>query len=59
MLAWKNKTRPLVVDAYWGETWYFIKKVLIVKIRQKPGWSGDVTPHLGEIKGDIYDQDIE
>jgi penicillin V acylase-like amidase (Ntn superfamily) len=23
------------------------------------GWSGDVVPHLVEIKGDIYDQDIE
>ncbi len=23
------------------------------------GWSGDVTPHMVEIKGDIYDQSIE
>ena len=23
------------------------------------GWSGDVIPHLVEIKGDIYDQSIE
>jgi len=23
------------------------------------GWSGDVTPHLVAIKGDIYDQPIE
>jgi hypothetical protein len=23
------------------------------------GWSGDVKPHLVEIKGDVYDQSIE
>jgi hypothetical protein len=23
------------------------------------GWSGDVIPHLVEIKGDVYDQSIE
>jgi hypothetical protein len=23
------------------------------------GWSGDIVPHLVEIEGDIYDQDIE